>query len=77
MVNADINKVLILLSRTKVMPEIKAVTAHFRGRLLFAILPPDAHEVHASLASVVRKKPDLLVYQSFDVEQNQGLQLGK
>ena len=68
MVNSDINKVVIVNSK-KERPEIKAITSHFRERLLFASVPHDAHEVLASL-SMIKKRPDLLVYQSFDAEQN-------
>ena len=66
MVNAEINKVLIINGK-KDKPEIRAITSHFRDRLLFATVPHDAHEIHASL-SMVKKKPDLLIFQSYDVE---------
>jgi hypothetical protein len=60
MLHHDINKVLIINTK-KTKPEIKALTAHFKGRLIFALVNPDAHEILSEL-SVVKKRPDLLVY---------------
>ncbi len=75
MLNQDINKVVIINTK-KTKPEIQAITAHYKGRLLFGVVDPDAHEILSEL-SMIKKRPDLLVYQSFDIETNQPLEMGR
>jgi hypothetical protein len=52
---------VLIINTKKTKPEIKALTAHFKGRLIFRLVNPDSHEILSEL-SVVKKRPDLLVY---------------
>ncbi len=44
MLHQDINKVVIVNTK-KTKPEIQALTAHYKGRLLFGVVDADAHEI--------------------------------
>lgn len=43
--NADINKVLIISNKDKVIPEFKAIASHYKDRLLFGFVSSESKEV--------------------------------
>ncbi len=66
-VNIDVNKVLILSNKKQPLNEFKAISSEFRDRLVFGFVSSDAVEVQAEFEREIAVKPELVIYQSFDV----------
>jgi hypothetical protein len=63
--NADINKVVIISNKGKVIPEFKAIASHYKDRLQFGFVSSESKEVQ-SLFPQLTKRPDLIMYKSYD-----------
>lgn len=74
--NADINKVLIISNKNKVIPEFKAIASHYKDRLLFGFVSSESKEVQ-ELFPKLSKRPDLILYKSYDAENDQLMNLGE
>ena len=76
MIHADINKVLIISNKNRPSAEIKAIAQEFKDKLLFGFVPEDAKEVQALLPQI-NKRPEIIVYKSYDPENQQILTMGE
>ena len=75
--NLDINKVIIISNKQNVTPEFKAIASEYRDRILIGFAPVDALEVHSEFADFVTKKPEVIVYKSFESDSNKTLEIGE
>lgn len=65
----SINKVLIVSGKKNSTPEFKAIASEFKDKILFAFADSDAVDLHAELK--VARKPEVIVYRTYDVDLNQ------
>jgi len=76
MLHADINKVLFISNKERPSMEMKAIAQEYKDRLMFGFVPESATQVQ-EIFKEVNKRPEIILYKSYDSENDQILNMGE